>query len=340
MKFKKSFSLAIFLAIFCASASSAVLLEEITPKPFSDKDVNLTASLVEFADPVEESDAFGVKGAVWKDGRLYMLHQEGNLDCYVLEGDFLVRDPKAFGGKGTVKLDKSMECLQMDNQGWFYASASSFQDLYIVEPNGTVHKMKDGKSNMGKLWVHPSGEWGVRVSGKPSRLADLVKAKAGEAEFSAEMANLSTKKGALSTSFDRFTYFKINSDGSCFVSGSSPKVKGQGYWGVLDKDYKEVFAFLEKPQSKDPRCIGSVSEIITCKQGYAVLDGNLRRLHFYGKDFAHITTADLRALLGLNYCWPSAAVRIDDDTVLVVCTQDFPKGSRCAEALVMKVKGL
>ena len=344
MKIKKILALSAAFAVISASTAGAVLLEEVTPAPFSENGITLNASLVEFADVID-SDVFDIGGAVWRDGRLYVLHQGGNIDCFVLEGNFLVRDPKAFEGKGTVSLGRKLSSLSMDEKGWLYASSTSETNLYIIEPNGTVHTARENSSR-GAVSVHPSGEWGLRYTGStnaPLTRTDLKRAAAGEKAFNEVLKNPSFAKGAESTSFSSLAYLKLNADGSYFVSGLSHKLKGQGFWGLIDKNGKEIFAFLEKYDGKDPkriRNIGSVQSIIPCKYGYALLDGNMRRLHIYDKKGAFITNVDLKQLLGLKYCWPSTMNRIDDNTVLITCTQNFPYNSKNVESLVMKVTGL
>lgn len=354
MKLKTGLAAALAVMTMACSQnafSAAMDKAKINPQPQTGAGYTLSATMVPFTEPVVVANAFGMPGMLYTDGKVVTMDSKGNAAAWTMKDNKLVQDKTAFGGK-ELKVENGKE-LYGSGHGNFYA-APFFGLVVLNLKNGIVYDAaKHPDKNVlqaARLAVDPSGKWGLVYPSfqKDAQILDLAKLASGTAGAAKPFTPLCNMKDDSKRAgiIGEIQCATIGKTGNIYIGGQVSKTllktDSQAFGAVvLDKTGKVLGSYNGDGSKFGAGKMGWTHGIVELNDGFAVLDGNLRSIFFFGKDASYKGQIDLKNLLGLDYCWPSSLQRLDKDTFLLMTTQEFKKGDKGEyEAILWKIKGM
>ena len=338
---------AIFLLAFSTAAFAAMDKKAIKPEPQTAGGVTLSATMVPFAPPQIVDGPFGIPGMLWTDGKIVTMKKGGIIEAWNLADNKLTPDKTAFSGQAVKADGKS---LSGTGKGIFYTDPF-FGVIAIDIKKGIVAdagKVQDNNMQSGgELAVDPTCNWGLlSFMGNDVMKVDLAKLSANKpGAYTPFPALCNLKNDKRKTIIDNIKRIYIGKNRIYVGGGITKKALKKDNFAegvaVLDYSGKVLGSYNSDGAKFNAGKIGWTHGFIETKDGFAVLDGNLRTIFLFSKDAKYKGEVSLSSLLGLNYCWPTAIQRVNG-TVMLMTTQEFnmPGGKKQTEAFAWKIKGL
>ena len=229
--------------------------------------------------------------------------------------------------ENAVKLDEEFELIRTDASGKLYLS----QGIWSVFVHDGFDRINapDIKND---LVMHPSGEWGISFWVN----ADPKKVTVQDGIFKAEPWVLYD----LTKEETRVGFFKMISDvritdSYIIVAGKAADDSGEKIM-VYDHDGNELFVLEDTREDRSG--LGSITGIAETPNGFLATDGNMRDIVLWNARGAYIGKADVKKLLGANYCWLEDMHMMDDGSILIGVSQERADKS-ADELLFFKLTG-
>lgn len=203
--------------------------------------------------------------------------------------------------------------LSSDQNGRLYVSG--FMSRMLIIENGEIASRVD---DVDVTVMHESGTWGVSYFfGNTLKKVTLKGDSAGLEDWPLRA--------------DEETASAFLSKNHVYVAGTSADKDNETVW-VFDTEGNQQFEFGNASMG-EAGWMGSITDVAETKNGFIILDGNMRDLFFYGTDGELIATVEDSDLFGTDYPWISSASMMPDGSVLVAIVDE--RADKSADELIL-----
>lgn len=262
---------------------------------------------IPFAEPIVTLDTFDHNIAV--SGETVYVLSSGAASAYSFDGNSLtyVKD---------VDLGDEYEFVDAADDGTFW-----FSKLVTPLINWDGEAIVASYDRTNAVAMHPSGEWGVEWG-----YSNPIK------KFTVSGDALSYEEITLAE-LKNFMHLCVDEKGNIFACGTAADDSGHKVF-VYDKKGNLKATLAEE----DGSGLGSVTFATQTKNGYLLLDGNMRWLLLYDKDGGYLGQCTFNELFGTDYPWPCDACVLEDGSILALMTDERQDGS-ADEVIVFRLSG-
>lgn len=276
--------------------------------------VNLDSEWLSFEEPLVVDDIFNAEIAIAGDS--YCVLTDGKAGLYTLKDGKFILDKE-------LDLGEEYDQVCNDKDGNLYFS-KFMRDFIAFDKDG---KQLFAHSGTEKVFMHPSGEWGLSWFMKPDEVKKVI-----------------LKDGAISfedMSFEgpeSISHLCI-SENYIFLTGGLKKEDDKTDHAIFVYDLKGKLKYtLGGGEFGEPDSLGSVTRVIETESGFLALDGNMRNVCLWKSDGTLIGSVKDGDMFGTGYPWMSTAVLASDGSILVGLTEERADKS-AKEFIVYKLTG-